>query len=158
MSSAEVFDPRTSKWSSIGNMTSPREKHAASVLLDGRVLIVGGSADGQWHPLRSAEIFDPRTNRFARINEMELARFKLPDAAVVLKNGRILVAGGAAELEVYDPVAGKFSRAGNISTPNYFSSATTLSDGRVLITGGYGTGTGHANGPLSTDKAWIFQP
>jgi hypothetical protein len=158
MSSAEIFDPQTSKWSTVGDMISPREKHAATLLADGRVLITGGSADGQWHPVRSAEIFDPRTNRFTLTSEMQAARFKLPDATVKLKDGRVLIAGGAAQLEVFDAAAGTFSSAGDISTPNYFASATRLPDGSVLIAGGYGTGSGRANGPLSTDKAWIYHP
>ena len=86
----------------------------ATLLPDGRVLITGGSPDNQWHPVRSAEIFDPHTNKFAAISQMELARFKIPDATAVLKNGRILIAGGAAEVELYDNTAGKFFRAGSL--------------------------------------------
>jgi hypothetical protein len=158
LSSAEVFDPRTSSWISVGDMTSPREKHSAAVLADGRILITGGSADGDWHPVKSAEVFDPHTNKFTTVSEMEMARFKFPDAAVTLQDGRVLVAGGATDVEVYDASAGRFSRVGTISEPNYFASATRLADGRVLIAGGYNTGRGRSNGPLSSDRAWIYQP
>ena len=81
-------------------MTSPREKHAATVLPDGHVLITGGSADGQWHPVRTAELFDPHTNKFTAIGDMELARFKLPSATAILKNGRVLIACGAVPCRV----------------------------------------------------------
>ncbi len=158
MTSAEIYDPRTAFWQSAGNMTSPREKHAAAVLSDGRVLITGGSADGQWHPVRSAELFDPHTNRFTAVPNKEMARFKLPDASVRLKDGNVLVAGGAAEVEIYDQAAGRFNRAGSVAEPHYFAQATLLHDGRVLISGGYGTGAGRANGPLSTERAWVYQP
>lgn len=158
IASAELFDPRISTWHSVGDMTSPREKHAAVVLNDGRVLIIGGSPDGQWHASRNAELFDPHTERFIAVNEMELARFKFPDAAALLNDGRVLLGGGADQFETYDPGAGKFVRVGSIAAPNYFASATRLKDGAVLVTGGYGTSDGRSNGPLSSDAAWLYIP
>jgi hypothetical protein len=89
---------------------------------------------------------------------MDAARFKLPDAVVVLKDGKVLVAGGAAHIEVYDAAAGKFAVAGDVSEPHYFASATRLADGRVLIAGGYVSSPGRANGPLSSDGAWLYRP
>lgn len=158
LDAAEAFDPATGTWKQVGNMVSPREKHAATLLSDGRVLITGGSADGQWHPVSSAEIFDPHTNTFSLASRMDAARFKLPDAAVALKDGKVLIAGGAAQVELYDAAAGKFTLAGDVSEPHYFASATRLTDGRVLIAGGYVSSPGRANGPLSSDAAWIYRP
>ena len=155
---AEIYDPASGAWRSTGNMTTRRIKHAAILLPDGRVLITGGSPDNQWHPVRSAEIFDPRTNKFTAISDMELARFKIPDATAVLKNGRILIAGGAAEAEVYDNAAGKFFRAGSLDEAHFFASTTLLKDGRALITGGYTASRGRPNGPLSSEQAWIYVP
>jgi hypothetical protein len=108
--------------------------------------------------VRSAEIFDPRTNKFTAITDMELARFKIPDATVILKNGRILIAGGAAEIEVYDNTSGKFSRAGSLEEAHFFASTTLLKDGRALITGGYTASRGRPNGPLSSEQAWLYIP
>ncbi len=156
--SAEVYEPQTATWRTVGDMTSPRQKHAATLLRDGRVLITGGAPDGQWHPVRTAEIFDPHTNQFTSISDMELARFKLPAATASLKNGGVLVAGGAAEVEIYDSATGKFFRAGNVAEPHFFAAATLLEDGRVLITGGYGWPNGRPNGPVSTEQAWIYEP
>jgi hypothetical protein len=155
---AEVYDPVSGIWHATGNMTAPRVKHAATLLPDGRVLITGGSPDSGWHPVRSAEVFDPRTNQFTAISQMELARFKIPAANAILKDGRILVAGGAAEVEVYDNAAGKFFRAGSLDEAHFFASTTLLKDGRVLITGGYTASRGRPNGPLSSEQAWIYVP
>jgi len=155
---AEIYDPISGVWHATGNMTAPRTKHAATLLPDGRVLITGGSPDNQWHPVRSAEIFDPRTNKFTAISQMELARFKIPDATAVLNNGRILIAGGAAEVEVYDAAAGKFFRAGSLDEAHFSASTTLLKDGRALITAGYTASRGRPNGPLSTEQSWIYVP
>ena len=155
---AEIYNPASGVWHATGNMTTRRVKHAATLLPDGRVLITGGAPDNQWHPLRSAEIFDPRTNKFTAITDMELARFKIPDATAVLKNGRILIAGGAAEIEVYDNASGRFFRAGALDEAHFFASTTLLKDGRALITGGYTASHGRSNGPLSSEQAWLYVP
>jgi hypothetical protein len=155
---AEIYDPAIGLWHATGNMTTRRVKHAATLLPDGRVLITGGAPDNQWHPVRSAEVFDPRTNKFTAISDMELARFKIPDATAVLKNGRVLIAGGAAEVEVYDNAAGKFFRAGRLDEAHFFASTTLLKDGRALIIGGYTASRGRSNGPLSSEQAWIYVP
>ena len=155
---AEVYDPAAATWTIVGDMTSVRQKHAATLLPDGRVLITGGAPDSRWHPVRTAEVFDPRTNKFTAVADMEMARFKLPDATAILRNGDVLVAGGAADLEVYDSGTGKFTLAGSVGEPRFFATATPLADGRVLIAGGYGMPNGRPNGPVSTEQAWIYQP
>ena len=43
LSSAELFDPGSETFSPIGSMGTPRNGHTATLLLDGRVLIAGGS-------------------------------------------------------------------------------------------------------------------
>jgi hypothetical protein len=155
---AETFDPRAAGWQQTGEMTATRMKHAATLLPDGRVLVVGGSPDGGWHPVRSSEVFDPHINKFTAVAEMEFPRFKLPDAATRLKDGNVLVAGGAAEVEIYEAASGRFVRAGNVDVPHFFASTTLLDDGSVLIAGGYGWPNGRPNGPLSTQQVWLYRP
>jgi hypothetical protein len=80
-------------------------------------------------------------------------RFKLPDEAVQLPSGRLLIAGGSKEVEVFDPASGKFIvAAGQMSDPWHFMTETKLRDGSVLLAGGY------PNGPQATTKTWIYRP
>ncbi len=119
--------------SETGAMLTPRTRHAAVRLLDGRVLIVGGTAlgplgprdpvTGQWPTglLASAELWDPATGRFSATGRMATER---EDAtATLLDDGRVLVAGGVtwqhggsetglASAELYDPATGTFSPTG----------------------------------------------
>jgi hypothetical protein len=52
--SAEIYDPAAGTFSIVGDTTTGRINHSATLLLDGSVLIVGGDGSGT-----SAEIFDP---------------------------------------------------------------------------------------------------
>jgi hypothetical protein len=54
--------------------------------------------------------------------------------AVLLKDGRVLVAGLRAEL--YDPASGAFSDTGPLPSARYGRSATVLLNGQVLVAGG----------------------
>lgn len=114
------------------------------------MLLVGGVGKG-WTFLASAEIYDPAEARFFATGEMAVARES--HAAVVLADGRVLLAGGAAQAEVFDPVAERFTLIpGAADLAGQFSASAILSDGRVLITGGYGEQRGPQAG------AWLFQP
>jgi len=42
LSSAELFDPSTAIWSPADSMTVTRFGHTATLLADGRILVVGG--------------------------------------------------------------------------------------------------------------------
>jgi N-acetylneuraminic acid mutarotase len=152
-SSAEVYDPATGTFSATGDMTTVRHKHAASLLPDGNVLIVGGSDKRDWRgKYASAEVYDWAKGKFKAIGDMNIARFKLSNAVVPLKDGKVLIAGGGELLELYDPVTNTFSKVeGRMDTARFFSTATLLQDGRVLITGGYDNHT------EAGAKTWIFK-
>ncbi len=152
--SAEVFDPATNQFTLAGNMLNARYKHSAGLLPDGRVLIAGGSDDRDWKgTLNSAEIYDPRTHTFTATSPLHDSRFKLPDEAVQLASGRLLIAGGSKTVEVYDPSTQKFSvAAGQMPEPRHYMSETKLSDGSVLLTGGY------PNNDHASSETWIYHP
>lgn len=153
---AEIYDPATGRFTLTGSMTVPRYKQGAALLPDGRVLVVGGSnEDGRQTKYSSTEIFDPKTARFTAGPEMKFQRFKLLDGVVALRNGRILVAGGAEQPELYDPPTGVFVPLAGSSLDGFlFSTATLLQDGRVLLVDGYGS---H---PVSgaVRHAWVYAP
>jgi hypothetical protein len=155
--SAELYDPATGKFTSTGEMSVARHKHASLLLPSGKVLVVGGSDNRDWRgEYSSAEIFDPAKGEFKPTGSMSESRFKLPEAVVLMDNGQVLVAGGGNLAEVFVEAKGTFTTAkGSFGQAHFFASAIPLPHNKVLITGGYA----EINGSLpATTSAWLYQP
>jgi hypothetical protein len=95
--------------------------------------------------------------------------------ATLLPSGKVLIAGGSdcfgynygscllSSAEVYDSVSGKFAPTGNMSVTRVSHTATLLTNGKVLVTGGHdasaelydptsGSGTFAATGSMSVGR------
>ena len=144
LASAEVFDHTTGKFRQVSSMFTQRTNHTATLLLNGKVLIVGGgNFSGS---LGSAELYDPVTETFSLTGEMTVARQR--HASTLLPDGKVLVVGGWRDpydslsswevdvAETYDPATGVFSFAGKMVEGRHAHSATPLPDGPVFVAGG----------------------
>jgi hypothetical protein len=150
--SAETFDPQSGRFTRVGDLGTRRHKHDVLLLGDGRVLVTGGAderdADGVYD---STEFFDVQRRTFSAGPRLELPRYKHEGTSLLLPDGRVLIAGGAARPELFDPVTGRFAIvAGLADMPGAFSAAAPLPDGGALVTGGYGRGRG------PTQQTWRY--
>jgi len=159
LASAERFDPATGVWTPMPDMHTSRFWHTATLLPNGRLLVAGGMTGDASDPqnvdvVTSTETFDPASATWALTGNMHVARAM--HSATLLRDGRVLVAGGAtgtgftSSAELYDPATGQWTLTGGMNAARFGHSATLLMDGRVLVTGGSG------GSPLSS--AEIYEP
>jgi hypothetical protein len=109
------------------------------LLLDGRVLVVGGA--GLSGILASAELYDPQAGSWSLTGPLHTARRF--HTATLLPNGTVLVAGGSdttnrglASAELYNPETGTWSDTGSLTTSRSLHTATLLPNNTVLVAGG----------------------
>ena len=133
---AGVFDPTKGTFSATFRMYPTRFGHTATLLKDGRVLIVGGQIfRGDWL-LGQNLIYDPSSEAFSDAGNLQFDRWN--HKAVLLQDGRVLIVGGytgnhdpVLTAEIYDPDTNTFSTAGT-SAMNPFA-ALLLPSGRVFF-------------------------
>jgi hypothetical protein len=129
-------------------MAEARIMHTATLLADGRVLVVGGDAGGGlFHNiLSSVDVFDPMTNAWSTVDGLHVARAH--HTATLLQGGNgVLVVGGVAKggdvlatAEIWDSSgSGVWGEPIQLVRPRWEHRASLLADGRVLISGTLGT-------------------
>ncbi|MEI9986800.1 MAG: kelch repeat-containing protein [Aliidongia sp.] len=139
---SEVYDPASNIWSSAGAMSTARALHTATLLNNGKVLVVGGTTDGSTIT-DNVDIYDPSTNSWAPAAPLNTARQQ--HTATLLSDGRVLVAGGVptvytplASAEIYDPVANTWTNVASMNDARSQHAAILLPSGHVLVATGYG--------------------
>jgi hypothetical protein len=156
VNTAEIIDTGSGQISLLqSHMTAARYGHSATLLGNGKVLIVGGYSFAAGE-LTSAELFDP-SGTFTSTSPLTVAAGLghsatwIPDPTDPNKPGRVLIAGGiyhagvspsaSGTAELYDGDSGTFSQTGSLTTARFFHTATTLqsngpANGTILFTGG----------------------
>ena len=142
---AQRFEPRAkaqltaASWVPTGNLITARSGHTATLLPNGKVLIVGGIFNN------SAELYDPATGTWNLTGRPNAGR--VAHTATLLPNGQILVVGGQdstsfgflQSAELYDPSTGTWRLTGSLTSGRSEHTATLLQTGKVLVAGGEGT-------------------
>ncbi|WP_437565627.1 kelch repeat-containing protein [Sorangium sp. So ce542] len=134
--------PTTSAWTIGARLDPPRIGHAATLLQDGTVLVVGGAefvADSPLVGLSSAARYDPASDTWRAVSPMQSRRL-FPEATL-LRDGTVLVIGGddppGAVGERYDPATDVWTPTGPMRPHDGARYATALlPDGKVFAGAG----------------------
>lgn len=161
----ELFDPATETFLPAGFMSTPRSTHTATLLLDGRVLLAGGGADLICLPVaQSAELFDPSSMTMTSVTGTPASPL-WGHVAERLSDGTVLLAGGEPSCgfaslgtratQRFNPTSGSFTVLPDMAEVHGLGVASTsLPDGRVLVTGGWGEFEPADSGELFNPYVW----
>jgi len=160
-STAELYNTASHSFRATGNMKDARSEHTATLLPNGKVLIVAGLTD-LGVISNTAELYDPATGVFTSTASTVTPRFQ--HTATLLPDGKVLVVGGfdstsptgqaTATAELYDPGTGSFKASSSMATARAGHAATLLPNGTVLVTGGFTNATDQAAG----SSAEVYNP
>ncbi|MCB1158986.1 MAG: kelch-like protein, partial [Leptospiraceae bacterium] len=96
LNTAEIYDPQTGLFTHVSDMKVVRSDHTASLLKDGRVLIVGGTR--YYDNEKTTEIYDPQTGTFTpgppTINK------HANHTADMLPDGKVIIIGNGTEIYI----------------------------------------------------------
>jgi N-acetylneuraminic acid mutarotase len=157
------------KWTPTGSLAHPRRHHQATRLNDHAVLITGGiapgaPAGGPFDPFsqRTAERFDLNvstgTGVWTPAHDMPSGRAL--HRAVLLGDGTVLVAGGAASdrdeagyrsAVLYNPAGNSWTAVAGLTNGRFSFAAALTAGGKALVAGGVARSGLAAADPASTE-------
>ncbi len=149
ISASETYNPTTGRWSATGNMVIGRAAMAGVRLLDGRVLVTGGSivTSERGTIYSESELYDPATRTWGD----SVTGYGTSDpVATLLRDGRVVVVGGYVRPEgcscgidlpvrtaaLFNPATNAWSGLPDLAGEHAGPAIGTLNDGRVLVAGG----------------------
>ncbi len=142
--STEIFNPALNQWRLGPNLKVSRERHAQLLLSDGTILISGGNNST---PLATAEAKTIERVNLSTGTSTVVATMSEPrreHIQVLLKDGRVLIAGGevspsvaTGSMEVLDPTTNQLTPLTSTIEPRIGALSYQLSNGNILVLGGF---------------------
>jgi WD40 repeat protein len=141
-----------------GSLASARHDHTATLLPNGKVLVLAGNDFPYASPY--AELYAPEIGTWTATGNPTTLR--ADPTATLLSNGKVLLAAGAGpgydfmSAELYDSASGNWASTGNMAGARRSHTATLLSNGKVLVAAGFFDDLGYVGFPI--DTAELYDP
>jgi hypothetical protein len=139
-----IFDPVTGDKRTLAESGSAQGCHATGLLMDGRILFVGGQEGDDPGSFRNGvawvKAYDPASDTWTRLPDLNEPRWY--PTLTVLPHQRFLVTGGGQPpdarrtdtAEIFDPVTQRWLTTGSMLRPAEFGPSCLLFTGEVLRT------------------------
>lgn len=159
LTSLEIYDPVTDRWTDGPSMNFARANAGAAVL-DGKLYVVGGNGGTLYSPdegLESAEMFDPLTNRWSH-------KADLPDAGpaqLAVMDGTLYAivtirAMQSSRMYEYDAARDQWIRLRDPPVMLY-GAAVAVIDGGLYAIGGYSVATNRPFVRQISDAVYVMR-
>lgn len=144
---AAVYDTGTKEWATPVPLGTARQLHTMTLLPSGKVLVIGGTGGPTGPALATAELYDPVAKTWTP-TKFSMATARWGHSAVLLANGKVLVAGGSAapagqtvralrSVELFNPGDEKWTQAPDMTDARGGHTAVLLRESKkVLVCGG----------------------
>lgn len=153
--STEIYDPVANTWAYTGDLVEKAFSHAAVLMGNGKVLVVGGRGYPWCESHRTSQLYDPATGKWSLTGYMNYPRqhINADNSLVKLPNGKIMVLGGVRidngcdahspvpPPELYDPETGTWSPGPPMAVNRIYPTISVMPDSKVLVCGGNDNGT-----------------
>jgi len=147
LNTAELYSPSAGTWVAAATLNAARNLHTATLLANGKVLVAGGVGGGT--VLNTTALYDPASGSGTWTATGNLPQRVRSHTATLLQvsgnttlNNKVLVVGGdsgggtsVANVQLFDGTS-TWSSLTALSSAREGHTATALSNGNVLVTGG----------------------
>ncbi len=155
---SELIDPLSQHVTTLQQPLLGRLHQSVTLGKDERVVMAGGVEwfNEHWIPVDRVDVYRTATHSWSVGAPLKDARSD--QAAVTLKDGRVMVIGGnfnttlLRSVEIYDATSNMWKRAAELPRPRTQHTAITLRDGTVLVLGGVDSDGG------ATNTTFIYDP